>query len=305
MPCNTPLPAWRTKVPGDSGRLGVTFVHQLADTSLPLAVPCGRCIGCRLERARSWAIRMLHEAKQHEHNWFVTLTYDEARLPRTIQGLPTLQPEDFTLFMKRLRGHIERSQVGATAPSPPKLRYYQCGEYGERTNRPHHHAILFNLPLPDIKPINLARAKDAHTLYTSAILERTWNKGMISIGQVTFETAAYTAAYVTKKITGPKAQEHYQGRTPEYSTMSRRPGIGSGFAAEYEQEIYQADSVIIRGLEMQPPKYYDRQLERRDPDRWYEIRDQRATTPRRFAQHRERAARELTQHQNLRKRDAT
>lgn len=304
MPCNRPLPAWRTKAPLPSGRHGVVFNVREADTSRKLEIPCGRCTGCRLERARQWAIRILHEAKRHEHSWFVTLTYDDASLPSTVQGLPTLQPEDFVLFMKRLRRNIER-RVGASAPSPPKLRYYQCGEYGEQTNRPHHHAIIFGLYLPDLRQLNNTRAKNAHTLYTSAELEKTWNKGIISIGRVTFETAAYVAAYVTKKITGPQAREHYQGRTPEYSTMSRRPGIGSGFAAEYEQEIYEADSVIIRGLEMKPPKYYDRQLERRDPERWYEIKDRRTTEQKHIAAPRERAARELTAYQNLRKRDAT
>lgn len=321
MPCNQPLPAWRTKAPGESGRLGVTFTHQLADTSLKLEIPCGRCIGCRLERARGWAVRILHEAKLHTHNHFVTLTYDDASLPSTVQGLPTLQPEHFTRFMKRLRQaqHRRLSGEGPTAPSPHPLphrpsagyiptggiRYYQCGEYGETTSRPHHHAILFNLYLPDLKPIRLTRTKNAHALYTSEWLERIWTHGMISVGRVSFETAAYVAAYVTKKITGPKAESHYRGRVPEYSTMSRRPGIGSRFAAQYEDEIYSNDSVIIRGIEMRPPKAYDRALEGRNPELYYQVRDNRLNEPRHVTRHRERAARELTQQQNLRRRDAT
>ena len=246
---------------------------------------------------------MLHEAKLHKDNWFVTLTYDEASLPHTVQGLPTLQPEDFVLFMKRLRQH-ELRRAGASAPSPPKLRFYQCGEYGERTNRPHHHAIIFNLPLPDLKAITITRAKTAHALYKSQELERLWRKGHVTIGQVTFETAAYVAAYVTKKITGPMAQEHYQGRIPEYSTMSRRPGLGHGFQERYADEIYNNDSVIIRGHEVKPPKFYDTHLERRDPERWYEIRDQRANEPKHIARWREREAREVTATTNARKRDA-
>lgn len=322
MPCNRPLPAWRTKVPHErTGRLGVTFVHSLADTSLKVEVPCGRCTGCRLERARNWAVRMLHEAKLYKHNWFVTLTYDEASLPHTVQGLPTLQPEDWVLFMKRLRQHFARSSgEGPRAPSPSplppgpsgpvetttdRIRFYQCGEYGERTQRPHHHAIIFNLPLPDLRQLTYARATDAHTLYKSQLMERLWRKGHVTIGRVTFETAAYVAAYVTKKITGPMAHEHYKGRVPEYSTMSRRPGIGAAFLAKYEDDIYNHDTVIIRGHEVRPPKFYDTHLERRDPERWYQIRDQRANTPKRIAQHREREAREVTASTNARKRDAT
>lgn len=315
MPCNHPLPAWRTRARLPSGKLGVTFSYNQADSSLKLELPCGRCIGCRLERARQWGIRLLHEAKLHQDNWFVTLTYNEATLPRTVQGLPTLQPLDFTLFMKRLRKYIETHRGGgASAPAPRPhppgfrpyaVRYYQCGEYGETTQRPHHHAIFFNLQLPDLKPIHYARARnDAHALYTSAILETIWGKGMISVGKVTFETAAYVAGYVTKKITGPEAKAHYQGRTPEYSTMSRRPGIGYGFLTTYKEEIINNDSIIIRGIEVRPPKAYDRILERRDPDLYAELQLRRSLEPQRQVKHRERQAREANLAAKLRKRDA-
>lgn len=319
MPCNQPLPAWRTKSPNENGKYGVTFTAHLADTSRKLELPCGRCIGCRLEKARQWGIRMMHEAKLWPQNYFVTLTYNEAALPRTIQGLPTLQPADFTLFMKRLRKHYSRFQgggAGAPAPRPhpardteqpgDRIRYYQCGEYGETTNRPHHHAILFNMPLPDLRPIHAARArKDAHTLYTSAQLERLWGKGMVSVGRVTFETAAYVAGYVTKKITGPRAAEHYQGRVPEYATMSRRPGIGSGFLLKYRDEIYEHDSVIIRGIEVAPPKAYDRIIERNDPDAYALVQLKRDLEPKRTKTHRELQAREANLKAKARKRDAT
>lgn len=322
MPCNRPLPAWRAKAPNDSGKVPVVFNFQQADSSQKLEIPCGRCTGCRLERARNWAIRMLHEAKLYKDNWFITLTYEEGSLPRTVQGLPTLRPEDFTLFMKRLRKHYSCAArgEGPTAPSPRplphgptgpetpldnRIRFYQCGEYGEQTARPHHHAIMFNLPLHDLAPITYARTKNAHALYKSPTLERLWRKGHVTIGKVTFETAAYVAAYVTKKISGPMAQEHYQGRLPEYSTMSRRPGIGAAFAAKYQDEIYTADSVIIRGLEMKPPKFYDSHLERRDPQLYYEVRDRRARAPKHVARWREREAREVIQHQRLTMRDTT
>lgn len=316
MACNHPLPAWRAKEPNSNGRLPVVFNFNLADQSQPVEIPCGRCIGCRLARSQEWAARMLHEAKLYKHNWFVTLTYNNATLPLTVQGLPTLQPEDFVLFMKRLRKHAVTNNWGAAArpPCPPGndnsngssgIRFYQCGEYGETTKRPHHHAILFNCPLPDLKPLRTTRARNAHTLYTSHILEDIWQQGMISIGRVTFETAAYVASYVTKKILGPAAADHYQGRYPEYSTMSRRPGIGAGFLEKFVTDIYPSDTIIVRGHEMQPPKFYDRTLERRDPDLYYTVRDTRLITPRHVAKHRERQAREENLKARLRKRDAT
>lgn len=313
MACNRPLAAWRGKAPNDNGRLPVVFNFNLADQSLPVEIPCGRCTGCRLEQAAGWAARMLHEAKLYKHNYFVTLTYNNATLPLTVQGLPTLRPEDFVLFMKRLRQDAVRNGWGGAGalPSPPPandtagIRYFQCGEYGETTYRPHHHAILFNCPLPDLKPLHMTRARNAHALYTSATLERTWKHGIISVGQVTYETAAYVASYVTKKILGPAAADHYRGRIPEYSTMSRRPGIGRDFLEKYVTEIYEHDTIIVRGHEMRPPKYYDRVLERRDPDTYYIVRDNRLNEPSRKASPREREARETTTRSRLKKRDAT
>lgn len=258
---------------------------------------------------------MLHEAKLYKQNYFITFTYDDASLPYTVQGLPTLQPEHFVLFMKRLRKHLEKNQGGGAValPSPPPdrntvtpgVRYYQCGEYGETTRRPHHHAILFNLPLTDLKPMNQTRARNAHTLYTSETIRSLWRHGHISVGAVTFETAAYVASYVTKKILGPNAERHYQGRVPEYSTMSRRPGIGTGFLEKFATDIYPADEVIIRGHAVRPPKFYDRKLERSDPETYYQIRDARANEPKHVTRHRERAAREANAAAKMRKRDAT
>lgn len=312
MACNRPLAAWYSKTPHHkTGRHGVTFTFNEADTSRPLELPCGRCIGCRLDKSKTWAMRMLHEARLYEDNWFVTLTYDEAALPRTMQGLPTLRPEHFTLFMKRLRKRFERDQLeeggGAGAlPSPPPargIRYYQCGEYGERTQRPHHHAILFNLPIRDLRQVT-TRARNAHTLYKSQEIQELWGHGHVVIGRVTFETAAYTAAYVTKKIIGPEAEEHYAGRVPEYATMSRRPGLGRGYLEKYWTEIWDTDEVIIRGHPVRPPRFYVTKLQTADPDKYAEIQCGRAAK-KRTVKWREREAREVTQRQRLTSREPT
>lgn len=293
MPCNHPLPAWRAREPNPaSGKVGATFTFREADTSQPLQLPCGRCIGCRLERANQWATRLMNESRLHRHNWFLTLTYDDAHLPR-LDGeppLPTLRPRDMVLFLKRLR------------KAHPGLRYYQCGEYGDTTKRPHHHAIIFNLHLGDLA--QLTRARNSHTLYDSATIRGAWKNGHISVGAVTYETAAYVAAYVTKKITGPLAADHYRGRVPEYSTMSRRPGIGAGYFDTYHQEIYPADELIVRGHKMKPPRYYDTKLQRSDPDLYQEVIDNRNAN-RRQTTHRERTAKELTAGQRLKTREPT
>lgn len=116
-------------------------------------------------------------------------------------------------------------------------------------------------------------------LYISPQLDRLWKLGNCSIGEVTFESAAYVARYAVKKVTGDMAQEHYLrcdefGEAfwlpPEYVTMSRggRGGKG-GIAREWFQrfgnEVYPFDEVISRGVPSKPPRFYDSLLERSDP----------------------------------------
>jgi len=274
MPCNHPLAAWRPRKPNENGRYAPTFDFNQADTSQKLELPCGHCIGCRLERARQWAMRMMHEKRNWRWNYFATLTYDDDHLPKNY----SLRPEDFVKFMKRLR-HQHQG-----------VRFYQCGEYGERTLRPHHHAILFNCNLQDLREI--PRARDAHTLFRSEALEAVWQQGTVTVGELTFESAAYAASYITKKITGPDADEHYQGRVPEYSTMSRRPGIGKAYFTEYRDELDNHDTVVVRGLTMRPPRYYDYLRKKEDPDAQALIDQKRNEEEFRRLTHRQRLARE-------------
>jgi hypothetical protein len=149
-----------------------------------------------------------------------------------------------------------------------KVRFYHCGEYGEQNRRPHYHACLFGLDFED-KEIHTIR-KDIR-LYKSKILSELWPYGFSTTGDVTFESAAYVARYITKKITGPPAADHYQhinsetgeisSLKPEYTTMSRRPGIGRAWYEKFKDDVYPDDFVIMRGKKMKPPKYYDRILE--------------------------------------------
>jgi hypothetical protein len=99
-----------------------------------LELPCGQCIGCRLERSRQWAMRCLHESSLYDRNAFVTLTYDDEHLPPG----GSLNYPDFQRFMKRLRKN-----------SKSPIRFYMGGEYGESTLRPHFHVCLFGYDFPD------------------------------------------------------------------------------------------------------------------------------------------------------------
>jgi len=192
-----------------------------------------------------WAIRCVHEAQSHELNCFVTLTYADDKIPPG----GTLVKKHFQDFMKRLR-KLHKLPV----------RYFHCGEYGETTLRPHYHAILFGIDFAD-KKLHSKNAQ-GQTLWTSETLTKLWGFGHCLIGALTFETAAYTARYCLKKINGQLADAHYQGREPEYATMSRRPGIGADWFAKYSDDVYPSDFIVLRGQKQQPPRYYDKILKK-------------------------------------------
>lgn len=251
MACTNPLTAYQC-ANGD-----VVFVERRRhDITRTLSLPCGQCMGCRLERSRVWAVRCVHEAKMHERNSFVTLTYDEKHFPD--RGM--LLYRDFQLFMKRLRK--EKGPV----------RFYMCGEYGPLNWRPHFHACLFGVDFDD--KVFWGKGEGGFDVYRSAELERLWGQGFCTVGEVGFESAAYTARYCVQKVTGDAADRHYARRDSlgeymlpaEFNHMSLKPGIGANFMKRWKTDIYPNDYVVIRGKEMKPPKYYDKLFKRDEPE---------------------------------------
>lgn len=220
-------------------------------------IPCGQCIGCRLERSRQWAIRCIHEASLYERNCFITLTYATDHLPPN----GTLVTRDWQLFMKRLR-----KAYG------PRIRFFACGEYGPKLGRPHYHACLFNFRFDDL--CDPVRTKSGELLYRSPALANLWGMGHVSVGDVTFQSAAYVARYVCDKITGEAAEAHYQGRKPEFLVMSRKPGIGRGWLDKFQGDIYprKGGGPVINGHEVKPPRYYDLQYEIENPDEFQKVK---------------------------------
>jgi hypothetical protein len=261
MPCYHPIDAWRSAK-------GVFFRDTIDADKIRL--PCGRCIGCRLERSRQWAVRLVHEKRFHDSSSFITLTYDEEHIP----GDGSLNVKHFQDFMKRLR-----KSEGAN-----KIRFFHAGEYGEKRGRPHYHAIIFGQDFLD-SAVEFEVSDRGDRTFRSSRLSRLWPFGLNRVGEVTFESCAYVARYVTKKVTGPQARDHYERiceRTgeifdlkPEYMTCSKKPGIGFRHFEKYRDEIYPADEVISRGFPSKPPKYYDRMLEKCDPEMYLELKDQR------------------------------
>lgn len=285
MACTKPLSA-RFSIRED-GKKNIVFDNNLAKGFLlglnPLGselncikIPCGQCTSCRLERSRQWAIRCMHEASLHDENCFLTLTYDDDHLPKG----GSLFFEDFQKFMKRLRKHfVKKCPAGLTKEERDlyfkhnRIRYYHCGEYGDRTRRPHYHCLLFGLdPLDKY----LWSRTEFSKLYVSHTINRIWGKGNVIIGDCNFHTAAYTARYIMKKVNGKLADDHYKTFNPdtgeivqlkpEYTTMSRSPGIGSDWIKARHKYVYDDDFVIVNGKKCKPPKFYDSVYELIDSD---------------------------------------
>lgn len=259
MACYFPVVAYRSKDVNPSGKRSLVLNPRSSiQGDDPIRLPCGQCIGCRLERSRQWAVRCVHEASLYERNCFITLTYDNEHLPSD----GSLCLRDFQLFMKRLRKKFGKG-----------IRFFHCGEYGEQFGRPHYHAILFNFDFSDKK---LVSSRDGNELFESEDLYELWPFGLSRIGSVSFDSAAYVARYCTKKVNGRAALAHYCSidystgeilleRRPEYATMSRRPGIGAGWLEKFSRDVYPKDCFHINGRECRPPKFYDRRFELVDP----------------------------------------
>ena len=252
MPCYSPLKGFVNLETG-----GIVFKRSsLAGKAREVA--CGQCLGCRLDRSRDWASRIVHEASMYDDNCFITLTYDEEHLPSD----GSLNKKHFQDFMKRLRKKFPERRI----------RYYHCGEYGEKLDRPHYHACLFNFDFRDKEFFN---ERDGNTLFSSEILEKVWGRGFCTIGELTFQSAAYCARYVTKKVTGRESQEHYLRcdeygvafwLEPEYSTMSRRPGIGKFWYEKFKGDVFPSDECPVPGVGVlkKVPRYYLQQLEKQN-----------------------------------------
>lgn len=253
MPCFYPLQGFRARVANASGKRPIVFDVNHGFADLPVTVPCGQCVGCRIERSRQWALRCVHEAKQYERNCFITLTYADENLPDNM----SLRVEDWQLFMKRFKSAVRYNEGKDIAKG---IRFYHCGEYGDQFGRPHYHALIFNYDFSDkvYKRVNSAGDK----IYTSDFLASLWDAGVKEqqeIGSVTYQSAAYCARYIMKKITGDDAVAYYGERKPEYTTMSK--GIGRGWFESNFADVFPHDFVIHEGKKHRVPRFYDNMFE--------------------------------------------
>lgn len=222
----------------------------------PIELPCGMCIGCRIRRQREWTVRLMCEQKMHEHSMFLTLTYDEDNIP-TDNGLCYRHVQ---LFLKRLR-----KQTGL------KLRYFVAGEYGDKSLRPHYHMCLFGYWPSD--SVRSSSVYSEHALYQSEFVQSIWGKGFAPFGEVTPQSAAYTASYVLKKWNGTDREGRYERINEftgevrvverEFAHMSLKPGIGAMWLEKYHPDLFRTghDAMRIDNGFLPIPKYFKRLYE--------------------------------------------
>ena len=242
-------------------------------------VPCGHCVGCRLDKSRQWADRMMLELDHSKTAIFVTLTYDPLNVPVACSlddgsVLFTLDKRDVQLFMKRLRRTFDGREI----------RFYLAGEYGSTTHRPHYHAILFGLSLadfPDRKPVS--KNSFGQFLYSSQKMYEIWKLGNVALAEVSWQTCAYVARYCVKKLGDDVSRETFEsfGVLPEFALMSRKPGIAGYYALEHPDLIERSKQYFNDPNGASPrtscltPKFVFDKLLFTNPDLYVTIKKQR------------------------------
>jgi len=218
--CLNPLEGWRSRELNENGRRPAVFNHRSADLDLELSLPCGKCLGCKKDKATAWGLRCHHEATQHLTSCFVTLTYSDP-------APPTLNKKHLQDFFKRLR------KAGET------IRYFACGEYGTQTNRPHYHAIFFG---NDFRHGSVVTGVDN---WTNPKIQTAWGWGSIMIKDATPEACFYAAGYMLK-----------DDKEDSFHLQSSRPGIGYGWLNKYSDDIARNGFVTVDGRKIPVPRAY-------------------------------------------------
>lgn len=236
-------------------------------------IPCGQCIGCRLDYSRRWATRLMLELQCHQTAYFITLTYDDDHIIRGNKLAYTLVPEDVTNFMKRLRK--EQSTRTDT-----KIRFFLAGEYGSETHRPHYHLIVYDWIPPENDLVFLKNSFSGNKYLYSLTLNKLWTHGFNVVADVCWKSCAYVARYILKKHKGTDSNVYEDlGIEPEFSRMSRRPGIGKEYYDAYAKDMLSQGYVQMPdGLCAPIPRYFDPFFEIDYPKEYEKLSDDRVET---------------------------
>ncbi len=281
MPCYAPLQGYKDITTG-----GLVFNKKNAIEKMEVA--CGQCLGCRVDHRLMWSIRIIHEASMHLDNFgnsWATLTYRDAAACNDEQYRNGYYvPSDYSLRPSHVSDFVRSLRRGN---KDHKIRYFYCGEYGDENERPHYHVCLFNHSFDDQY---LWKDDEGVYTYTSEELKKHWPWGFTTVAELNLRTAAYTAGYALKKITGKRAEEHYlrcdeHGEAywllPEYIRMStgrgKPSGLGAKFYEKFSRDIFPSDQSPIPGHGQSElvPRYYQNILAEQNPAMLEEVKELR------------------------------
>lgn len=208
-----------------------------------ILVPCGRCIACRIQHSREWATRILHEQMTSGSAIFTTLTYDSY--------VGSLRYKDLSDFWKRLRKRLNR-----------KIKYFACGEYGEKNGRPHFHAIIFGLPLGEEWNTDLG------CFYSpDKVIEKAWGHGLVFNGTCTYDSARYVASYILKS---PDKKLDLGGfEKPDIRVSG---GIGLSYTKSHLGQL--KNGLFLDGVRVSLPRYYIKKFPELMTDRATQLSDE-------------------------------
>lgn len=254
MQCISPIKA------GFNRNDDIVYSTKLADPGqIGFQFECRKCLPCRLNIAREKAIRSTHEAKMHQDNIFITLTYDEQNLES-----PRLIYEHWQLFIKSLRERVARGIKDKDTRNQLYIPYMVTGEYGEETKRPHWHAILFNYAPQDPKAKYTSDRGDR--VFESETLTKLWKRGSVEYGDVTMESASYVARYAAKKLVHGADQDH--DYHPIHKTSCKR-AIGRSWIEKYHKHTFENGYIVLpNGSVTKIPRYYNDWYKEHHFDKW-------------------------------------
>lgn len=222
------------------------------------SVPCGKCPQCLSRRISGWSFRLMQEERVSDSSYFITLTYDTDHVPLTDRGYMGLSKRDVQLFFKKLRKAHSKSE-----PNGSPIKYYACGEYGEKTYRPHYHAIIYNIK-PELMFGHQERLLLKMSDYDGAsqVKCKQWENGLVTVGKVSLASVGYTLKYMCKEKRIPLHRN--DDRLPEFSLMSKK--LGASYLNAAMEKWHKADLLnrmyvnIEGGKKAAMPRYYKNKI---------------------------------------------
>lgn len=264
-------------------------------------IPCGKCLGCYLEKARDKAVQLSLEQMNPEYEkdecWFITLTYEDEYLPihsycdtttgEILSGAST-ELKDLQNWIKKIRDNHPNKNI----------RYMAAREYGTNTLRPHYHIIIFGLPLDRELFVKIGNNANGDALWTTPQLDNEISKdcwsvrrplgdrtakmyraGNVIIGEVTFQSISYVARYTMKKANKDyKNDWWYNAQGLDIEGISQSQDLGKWYYDQHKHEIYEIDLVPVLGKNgnlSRPPKSFDRLYKKEFPKEFAKVIEKR------------------------------